>query len=387
MAIPEITTEQTRWFRYRKSGLVNPFASPAEAAHHLVGIQSQIPISSYIALFHRLSAITLADLRNAHEQERKLIRMWGQRSTVHLYDANDWPLLHRWIRTHEIVASKLKQAGVEKEFEDLVRYLERRLIKGDRIKFKDVESFIGFEKILSAGEICLASMNLGAAVGWSISAAAIKRLVAEGLVCHGPDDGVESTFVHRLHWLPELVWLEDESSILSAGVHRYLGTYGPATLKEMATFFGTTASEVRQWTVPLEKDLIEISRAGTRCVARAGDLDDLGQKPPTASSWGVRLLHRFDPYVLGAVGIKDKVWLLDADHISRVWRPGGHIEAVILDGGRVIGCWRYKRKSKGLMFDLSTFKPMSKRVHREVIKNAESIAGFLEQEIFSIELS
>ena len=37
-----LTEEQIRWFRLRRSGLVEPFASPEAAAASLAGVQAQI---------------------------------------------------------------------------------------------------------------------------------------------------------------------------------------------------------------------------------------------------------------------------------------------------------------------------------------------------------
>jgi hypothetical protein len=387
MAPPQISNVQTRWFRFRRSGLIDSFKTPTDAARQLIGIQAQIPISAHLALTNRVDNVTLNSLKAAREQERKLIRMWGQRNTAHLYAADDWPLLHRWTRNlASIVASKLKQAGVEKAFNGLVSYFARRLERGEHVRFRDARSFKNYETIVGTKEQWMASVSATGSADWLIAAAAIMRLVRDGVVCHGPDDGPESTFVHRRHWLPELNWTEDESHILSTGAQRYLAAYGPATPKEMAAYFGLTLTEVTQWIGVARDKLIEVDRAGTRSLARAVDLEVLTERPPPGADWPVRLLHRFDPYLVGTVGIKDKDWLIDDDNINRVWRPGGHIEAVILDHGCVVGTWRFTRKASGLLFDIKPFKPWSQRLRREVIKGAKTTANFLEQEILDIEI-
>lgn len=155
----------------------------------------------------------------------------------------------------------------------------------------------------------------------------------------------------------------------------------------MAAYFGSTIAEVRHWLTVAQDELVEVDRKGARSFALAIDIDTLNEKPPSGSNWPVRLLHRFDPYVMSAVGIKDKDWLLDTSNIKHVWRPGGQIEAVVLDGGRVIGTWRYTRKTKGLLFYVAPFYPLSQRLRREITKKAKAIADFLEQEVVGIELS
>jgi hypothetical protein len=312
--------------------------------------------------------------------------MWGQRNTVHLYAADDWPLLHRWIRDYCVVESRLKQAGVGNAFGGLVRYFARRLDDGEYVTLKDAKSFKDYQLIIDARDSWMTSMNVTTSAEWLVGAAAIRRLVRDGIACHGPDNGSETTFVHRRHWLPDLKWTEDENDILATGAQRYLAAYGPGTHKDMAAYFGSTIAEVREWTAAAGDDLIEVDRVGTKCLARAADLKFLTEKPPIGSKWPVRLLHRFDPYVLGAVGSKDKAWLVDAGDIKRVWRPGGHIEAVILNGGRVVGTWRYARRAKGLLFDVKPFRPISQRFRREVTKGAKAIADFLEEDVVGIEV-
>lgn len=101
--------------------------------------------------------------------------MWGQRNTVHFYAADDWPFLHRWIRDRSVIGSILKQAGVERSFNELVQYCERRLEQGDRLTFKDVSSFEVFRSIVDTKERWPASKKGAASPDWLIAAAAIMR--------------------------------------------------------------------------------------------------------------------------------------------------------------------------------------------------------------------
>ena len=386
MSIPRITNDQVRWFRFRRSGLLDRYDSPDDAARQLIGIQAQAPISADLALFNRVGNVTLSSLEKARNEDRQLIRMWGQRNTVHIYAAEDWPLLHHWIRDHSLVESKLANSSGRAAFEALVRHAQTRLERGERLTFKDVSSLNEYQTIVETRDLWMVAMKFTAFPDWLIAAAVFMRLVRHGVVCHGPDAGSESTFVHRRHWLPELEWIEDERRAWPIAADRYLAAYGPATPNDMAAYFGGTVTEAKRWIAAVRDALIEVDRAGTRSLARAVDLDDLTELPPNASKWPVHLLHRFDPYVLGTVGIKNKDWLMDAGNIKQVWRPGAHIEAVILDGGRVVGTWRYVRKAKGLHFNVKPFRAMNRRLHSEVTKKIRATAEFLENEVLKIDV-
>ena len=42
----KITAAQVHWFRLRRSGLVQPFATPEETAGRLIGVQAQRPAAA-----------------------------------------------------------------------------------------------------------------------------------------------------------------------------------------------------------------------------------------------------------------------------------------------------------------------------------------------------
>ena len=77
------------------------------------------------------------------------------------------------------------------------------------------------------------------------------------------------------------------------------------------------------------------------------------------------------------IGSKDKRWLIDPAHYKKVWRPGAHVEAVVLVGGRIAGTWRYDKKTKGLSVDIKPFEPFSRSVARAVERQAARVAKFL----------
>ncbi len=164
-----------------------------------------------------------------------MVRMWGQRNTAHIYAADDWPLLHTVFRDREsMVQERLREAGSLGGFQRLVSHLEKRPASGERLAYKDASSSDGYnelEKELEASSdrwADLVTTKRGA--GWVLSHAAFLHLVRAGVVCHGPNQGAESTFVHRDHWLPDLEWSPpDDDTVFVDLACRYLATYGPAT--------------------------------------------------------------------------------------------------------------------------------------------------------------
>ena len=72
-------------------------ASTADAIEHLVGLQAQAPLAPYVGLWSRLEGFDPNDLSTLL-LERRAVRTWVMRATIHLVTAEDalrlWPLMH-----------------------------------------------------------------------------------------------------------------------------------------------------------------------------------------------------------------------------------------------------------------------------------------------------
>ena len=383
----EVTARQAHWFRLRRSGLVDRFATHAETARHLVGVQAQMLPAANLALWHRTAGCTLDQLTAARLDDRHLVRMWGQRNTLHLYDSDDWPLLHVGLqRPATTLFDRLARDGglTERDLSRHVRRTAKRLLERGMLRYTDVT----VPALKRHIEHALATTKLATVInmdaGWMATHLIFRSLVRDGLACHGPDQGNESTFVHRESWLPALAWSPPDPETAGAELAcRYLSTYGPAHARDVAHYFGLSLTMARDW----------ITAAGGRCSAVVvegqrrwccrADLATLSEQPPPPSRWPVKLLYRFDPLLLGT---KDKGWLVDAELKRKVWIRAAHVNAVLLVRGRIAGIWRYDRKSQGLHVKVEPFFPLSSSVARATRTQAAAIAKFLKLPLRSLEI-
>lgn len=368
-----ISATQARWFRFRRSGLEKPFATPAETARYLIGVQAQMPAAANVAFFNRTVQVSPESLAHARLETRSVIRLWGQRNTAHIYAAEDWPLLYTVLRDcGSVTTRRLETSGLIAEFRRLVKRTQRRLAAGERLAYKDASS----KKLNAVPPDVLGLQGLSEAQhGRMVSYATFRQLVRDGVACHGPDRGGESTFVHRHYWLPDLDWtLPDDETAFVELACRYLGTYGPAAPSDLAYWFGTTITNAKQWVAAAGERLATVVVDGQPALCRTDDLDAVVEKPPAPSKWPVRLLYRFDPLLLAT---KDKSWLIERRHKNRVWRPAAHVSAVILAGGRIVGTWRYDKRAKGLVISVASFEPVSRAVARAVGTQARAVARFM----------
>jgi hypothetical protein len=355
---PAITAEQMRWFRLQRGGLVTPFASAEACAVAHFGIQAQILSAAGLALWNRTAGLTEQRCTELLHVERTLVKLWGQRNTLHLYSCADWPLLYAACSVN-------------------LTWWERQLDEADRARYEQliaqvVELLRAHETI---GRTDLRTADLALREDHFSSWGGIfADLVRRGYACHAGRVGNEGLFAHRERWVPDLLWdppSADEANM--AVMRRFFATYGPATLQDFAYWRSVTVGQARPWQAALQAELSTVEVAGQARLALRPDLEALTTPPPERSAWPVRMLYRFDPYLLAH---KDKGWVADTAFYSRIWRPAGHIEGIVLVHGRAAATWRYDRKGRGLLITVTPFQKLPRSVLKAIEQIAPQIAAF-----------
>ena len=351
------TLAQVRWFRLRRSGLIDPFATPEVAAQSLIGVQAQIHPAAGVALFNRTAGLSHAQYETLLFDERSLVKLWGQRGTLHVYAATDWPLICAmlagrkswWVRNAE-------RTDTFDAYAELVTGAEALLREKGVIGRSD----------LRASGLTLDEDHLSPWGG------IFTELVRQGYACHAARDG-EGLFAHRSVWRPDLAWAPPNPEVANLEVlRRYLRAYGPATLQDFAYWHSGRMETARRWWAALEAELAPVMVDGAESFLLRADVDDL-LAPAEDLRRTVRMLYRFDPLLLAH---KDKRWIVPAAQHKQVFRIAGHIEGVVLDAGVAVATWRYQRQTRGLSITLEPFTKLSQRVRHPIEKQARRIAGF-----------
>ncbi len=199
----ELAEEQVLWFRARRQGLAGPGApDAAAAARAIVGAQAQKAVPALLGLSQRMAGRpTAADLsRLLSDAPRPLVRTWGQRETLHLYDAAaDWS---------EVVAARAQWApggrrGPMPDARTLdkgLRTMRRAGIPVDRDALFGVVPPAYLKKIeeLAAGSGLSAERLAAARVLWC--------LALRGDLCLAGKSGAKRMHALREDWYPDLDW-------------------------------------------------------------------------------------------------------------------------------------------------------------------------------------
>ncbi len=314
----QVDPKQVSWFRLLRSGLVEPFDTPEDAASQLVGVQAQILPAAALALWNRTRGFTYARCEELLYTRRTLVKLWGQRNTLHIYASADWPLIHG--------ARTVNQTWWERQAEnpnnDFADY--RHLVE-------QVAELMRGQESMGRGDLRATGLNLHEDL-FSPWGGIFADLVRGGYACHARRVGNEGHFAHRERWLPDLVWNPPNPTEANRSVaRRYFAAYGPALPQDFGYWRGIKKSLAYEWLAHLEDELAAVTVGGRQMLALRDDLDTLAAPSPKGDAWPVRMLYRFDPLVLAH---KDKAWITSSAHYNSIWRPAGHIEGIVLSVAR-----------------------------------------------------
>jgi hypothetical protein len=206
---------------------------------------------------------------------------------------------------------------------------------------------------------------------WSI----LRIPFAEGLVCYGPEEGNQVTFVRSDQWLPKSKPVPETAAQLAL-LRKYLRAYGPANVHDFSHWAGLPITVSRKTFADLKDELREITVSGDPCAILQEDFALLTRRKVDRDS--VRLLPLFDPYLLAHA---EKHHLVEKLHYKRVYRNQGWISAVILIDGKIAGTWSYAIEGKKIVVQATPFKKLPKSTCSLLDLEAASLSSFVGKEL------
>ena len=339
-------------------------ANPVDVARTLVGVQAQVTSSAALAIALRSkrprgNAPAIEQTTKAL-RERRLVRSWAMRGTLHLFAADDVPTVaaalggkDNWRRP-----AWLRWFGVtEPQMDRLIDAIGEVLDDGRPRTRAELAQEIGARLGPAQGELLLGSW------GSTLKVASDRHYLVQA-----SEDAAGTRFVRASRWLDG--WRdEDEIEALGKLVDRYLAAYGPATLKEILRWWGVSVVAVMKPIVEeLGEALTQVEVAGVRTYVRTSDLDSIESTRPKKGM--VHLVGGFDPFIVGA-GLRDH--LLPAAHLKRISRTAGWISPVVLVDGTAAGVWDSRRTSKRLELTVDPFESPSRKLRSSIAEAAEAI--------------
>ncbi len=342
-----------------------PAAGPGRAAQvvqtveHLVGLQAQAPFPPYYGLHSRLDGFRPSDLA-ALLTDRSVVRIALMRGTIHLVSARDCLPLRRLVQP-------VVERGMRGAF-------------GKQLTGVDPRALAAAGRSLVESEpMTFSQLGQALAARWPDHPPAA---LAQGVRAYVPlvqvppravwGQAGQSLHTSAEHWLgqrppagPDYPVRAASAAELAQLVTRYLGAFGPATVRDVQAWSGLTG--LRAVLEQLRGALVTFRDE------QGAELFDL----PTAPRPGggvrapARLLAEFDNLVLSHA---ERSRVISAEATRRLYTVNGVIPGSVLIDGFVAGMWRLALSKEAATVTIEMFGPVRER--DALVAEAERVLAF-----------
>ena len=328
-----------------------------QAVEHLVGLQAQAPFPPYYGLHSRLDGFRPDDLASLIT-DRSVVRIALMRGTIHLVSARDCLPLRRMVQP-------VIERGMRSAF-------------GKRLAGVDTADLAAAgRELVEAEPMTFSQLGQALAERWPDHppAALAQGVRAFVPLVQVPPRAVwgragQSRHTSAEHWLGQRVTpihpvRPASQAEIAELVTRYLGAFGPATVRDVQAWSGLTG--LKAVLEQLRPSLV------TFYDEQGAELFDL----PTAPRPGadvpapVRLVAEFDNLVLSHA---DRSRVISADNTGRLYTINGVIPGTVLIDGFVTGMWRLARSCGAALLTIELFGPA--REHAALTSEAERVLAF-----------
>lgn len=355
-----------------------PAESLAAVVRDMGGAQAQLASAAQMSLWARTRDLKLADVDEALDK-RTLVKAACMRRTLFLVPSKELAMFVRgsarraekeirWARGKG-VPDRVLDAAIEAALEILDQPLTRTEIAGRVSRRLGVQM-----QPIHGGGWGSRKKIAGVPVGsLTYPVVDLLHLVgARGVVCYGPYQGNEPTFVRADAWIPKWrdVPREKAEGLL---LRRYLGAFGPATVEDFAMWAGITLTDAREIWSREQAGIAPVDVAGRAAALLRKDLHELEEA--RLDHPHVNLLPHFDTFLLGH---RERRHLVTAEHHADIYRAQGWIAPVVLVDGRSIGIWEHTREGNRLRVQVRKFEPISRGVLASIRQEAQDLSRFLE---------
>jgi hypothetical protein len=195
----------------------------------------------------------------------------------------------------------------------------------------------------------------------------LRRAGLEELICFGPIQDKQETFVLLDEWVPHSKNMKrDEALAELAG--RYFGSHGPATLQDFIWWSGLKVADARTG--------LEIAKTRLHQETIQGQTYWLPQnnsilKNPSPT---VYLLPAYDEYFLG---YKARNAVLDTKYDKQAVSSNGVFRPMVVIDGQIVGIWKRTYEKGSVIITPSPFKSLTKAENQALLAAANQYGAFL----------
>jgi hypothetical protein len=301
---------------------------------------------------------TLAGLEQAIAAG-EIVRTWPMRGTIHWVAPQDVRWLLRLCGSRALGSARTRRAQLGLSETDL-RWAADLLAPA-----------LAGGQVLTRAEVLGVFEDGGLATTGQRGYHLIWTLAHQEVICFGPMQGKQQTFVLLDDWVPPSVSrdLAGDEALAELAV-RYASARGPVTARDLAQWSGITLTNARRGLAAAGPVLewFVLDDVDYACAAPAVDVAADG-------AGGVLLLPGFDEYLLG---YQNRQAMLAAEHFHHIV-PGGNgvFRPMIVQDGQITGTWQRTVRAAGVTITRVPFIPGGEGPDAAASVAAQRYADFL----------
>ncbi len=314
--------------------LNNQVKSPEDVVGHMCAMQAQDYLGSLWAVALRTESSFEKDIEQAIANG-KIVRSWPMRGTLHYVLPEDlkWMLklmtprilsgqTKRFLREFELDENALKQCR---------KILINKLEGGKKLARNDVY------RVLEEGGIA-ATGQRGLHIIW--------YLAQEGVLCFGPREGKQPSFVLLDEWIPKSRELTTEEA-LSEIFYRYVASRGPVTLADFIWWTGLTTTSAKNALELVKPKLTSFK------LEEKEYWFTIDNEPVKNTENLYHLLPPFDEYL---IAYADRSLMLGTYTLKDVVPfSNGMFFPVIVKNGLILGTWKRTLNKNSVKIEFTPF--------------------------------
>jgi hypothetical protein len=339
--------------------------SPGGLVKHLVAMQAQDHAGAKWSIGLRLPDATDSDVEKAIA-DRAIVRTWLMRGTLHFVAAEDVHWILGLVAPRIISGSATRHQQLDLDNGTFAHCKEIFLnaLQGGRHLTRD-EMYALLEK---------AHISTTGQRGYHI----LWWAALEGLICFGPQDGKQQTFVLLDEWVPKKKIL-GRNQALAELARRYFASRGPATLQDFVWWSGLKITDARAGLIAAASELGQFTVDG-QTYWMSSDTANVFEKMQR-----IYLLPGFDEYMLG---YKDRTAILDPHDAHQIvpWKNGMFSSTIVMDG-RITGTWRRTFKRGSVIIKPQPFVAFTAKELEQFSAAADHYGRFLGMPVIISEIS
>jgi hypothetical protein len=343
-----------------------------DVVREMVGLHAQVMSAAELQLAARIDGLRPSDVQDALWSERKLVKAWSMRGTLHLLVPDD-------------LAAYVAAAATRERWSEEVwlRYfqLTEELMERVSQAVGDLLSDTPMTRAALADDIAtrLAEADLGERLrsGWGTYLGVPAQ---RGLLIFGPSAGRNVTFVRPSAWLGRPIAAVERKNppepldALAGLIGRFLYAFPGSSRDMVVRWWGAQrAGLITDAAARLGDTIATVEVDGRKTWVRKEDVLAVISAEPFR---GCRLLPGFDPYVNELPRRTDE--LLSVVHHDKIYRTAGWVTPVVVVDGSVAGTWELTAGKRGGIA-VQPFGSWRGGVHRELRAEADRLAAFLDR--------